>query len=257
MDNTGQIEIRVAGNEGKTVLSPSNYDIREIRNLMESVEDILYPLNTKERPVITYRMEDGSVRNIFTTNKQAVVQFAAVAAMIGASHSIDSLDMPTAKAIKNLQLQARTRNYTFDIKTSESEHVVLTITPQTKYEKSSSLWVDTELYFYGTLTDAGGKKTANIHLDTKTHGSLTIASSKEYLKSIEQNLLYREYGVRARGKQNAETGEIDKSGLELIELIDYSPAYDEDYLNHLISAASPDFINFDANEWLSNIRGRV
>lgn len=255
MDKFGQIEIRITGKEGNNPLTPDNYDIRDIKNMLENIEDILYPNKKKERPVISYNIKEGSVKNIFKTSVQAVVQFTAVASLIASSGSIDSLELPTAKAIENIQNQALTKNYSFEIKTSASEEVILNISPETKYVRSANLWIDAEFYFYGVLTNAGGKTRANIHLDTKEAGSLTIDAEKEFLTNIQTNLLYKEYGVRVRGKQNVETGEIDKSSLILLELIDYSPRYDEQYLNNLIEKANHKFNGLDADKWLAELRG--
>lgn len=255
MDKFGQIEIRITGKEGNNPLTPDNYDIRDIKNMLENIEDILYPNKKKDRPVISYNIEEGSVKNIFKTSIQAVVQFTAVASLIASSGSIDSLELPTAKAIENIQNQALAKNYSFEIKTSASEEIILNISPETKYIRSANLWVDAEFYFYGVLTNAGGKTRANIHLDTKEAGSLTIDVEKEFLTNIQTNLLYKEYGVRVKGKQNIETGEIDKSSLILLELIDYSPRYDEQYLNNLIEKANHKFNGIDADKWLAELRG--
>ena len=255
MNRMGHIEIRVIGEEGNNPLTPENYDIREIRIMLENIEDLLYPGNKKTRADITYQIEEGSVRNIFKTSLQAVISFTAIATMISKTNSIDGLELPTAKAIENIQNAARNKNYSFEVKTSESQDVVLKITPQTRYERSANLWVDAEFYFYGILTNAGGKNKANIHLDTKEVGSITIETDKIFLKDEPENLLYKEYGVRASGKQNMETGEIDRSNLKLVQLIDYNPIFDEVYLNNLIAKASPKFKNFDADIWLRDIRG--
>lgn len=255
MDKIGQIEIRVSGNEGNNPLAPDNYDIREIKVMLDNIEDILYPTNKKNRPDISYQIANGSVRNIFKTSMQAVVTFTAVVGMINESNSIDGLELSTAKAIENIQNIARNKNYFFEIRTSISDNVVLKITPQTKYERSANLWIDAEFYFYGTLTNAGGKGKANIHLDTKEVGSIIIETDRQFLKEEPENLLYKDYGVRVIGKQNLETGEIDTSALKLIQLIDYSPKYDEQYLNGLIAKASPKFKGIDSDKWVNEMRG--
>ncbi len=223
--------------------------------MLENIEDILYPGNKKVRPDITYQIEEGSVRNIFKTSLQAVVSFTAVAGMINNTNSIDGLELQTAKAIENIQNIARNKNYSFEIKTSEAKEIVLKITPQTHYERSANLWIDAEFYFYGILTNAGGKNKANIHLDTKEAGTVIIETDKVFLKDEPENLLYKEYGVRVTGKQNLETGEIDRSDLKLVKLIDYYPKYDEEYLNSLIAKASSKFKNLNADFWLREMRG--
>jgi hypothetical protein len=68
--------------------------------------------------------------------------------------------------------------------------------------------------------------------------------------------LYKSFGVRVLGKQNIKTGELDKSELKLVDIIDYNPLYKEDYIKSLIKKAKNSWGNVkDADEWLSNLRG--
>ena len=255
MDKQGLIEIHIVGANGNNQLSPDNFDIKEIKVLLESIEDLLYPNNKKDRPDITYSIETGSVRNIFKTSMQAVVAFSAVMTMVNQTGSIDGLELPTARAIEKIQDVARKTDYTFEFKTSNDVESVLTVSPDTNYHRTTDLWVDAEFYFYGTLTNAGGKDKSNIHLDTNEVGSIIIATDKDFLKKEEKNLLYREYGVRVLGKQNVETGEIDRSDLKLLDLIDYTPRFNEAYINSLIAKVGNRFNGIDIDEWISKIRG--
>lgn len=254
MDQRGTIEIRVSGNKGNLGLSPDHYDIKEIAQLFDTVESILFSGNKKQRPEITYSIESGSVRHIFKTSFQSIVAVSAILANVLETGSIDKLELPTARAIEKLQSDAISKNYEFTISTSEWRGGELKITPQTHYRRSEEMWVDAEIYLYGTLTDAGGKDKSNIHLDTKEYGQVTIDADKEYLRNIEENLLYKEYGVRARGKQSLATGDIDLSSLKLISLQGYRPVYDEAYLNGLISKASKSWAGVDVDSFLSELR---
>ncbi len=103
MDKIGSIEIRVVGSKGSLTLSPENYDIKEIASLLQNIEDLLFPTNKKDRPIITYDIEEGSVRNIFKTTLQAIIGFSAVIGQIEKVNSIDFLDLKTAQAIENIQ----------------------------------------------------------------------------------------------------------------------------------------------------------
>lgn len=254
MDKYGQIEIHIVGSKGNNQLSPDNFDIKDIKSLLDGIEDMLYPNNKKDRPDISYNIEAGSVRNIFRTSLQAVVTFTAVMTMVSQTGSIDGLELPTARAIENIQKVARNSNYIFEFKTSDSAQSILTISPETNFERATDLWIDAEFYFYGVLTNAGGKDKSNIHLDTDS-GSLIITVDKNFLKSEEHNLLYKEYGVRVIGKQNAETGEIDKSNLTLLELINYNPGYNESYIQGLISKVGEKFKGVDVDAWIAEMRG--
>jgi len=255
MDSIGHIEIRVNGRSGGLPLSPNSYDIGEIKTILENVENMLYPISKKNRPIITYQIEEGSVRHKFKTNMQAVVAFTAVVSMIHTTQSISGLDANTAKAFESILNISKSKNYSFDITTSESkDDVLLKITPDTKFEKSENIWAETELYFYGVITNAGGKQNPNIHLDTKDYGMLLINAEKVFLEGEQENLLYKKYGARVIGKQNIETKEVDKTKLKLVELIRYNPKFNEDYLNDLILNASHKFKGIDADAWMSEIR---
>ncbi|MGB1284327.1 MAG: hypothetical protein ACPG44_07670 [Polaribacter sp.] len=255
MEKIGNIEIRVVGKSGNKELSPKNYDIKHITTILQNVEDLLYPTNKKDRPIITYNIEEGSVKHIFKTTIQTVIGFSAVLTEVQANNSIDFLELKTARAIENIQNLSRQKNYEFQIKTSLNKNYELTINPSTKFFRTENIWVDAEFYFYGILKDAGGKNKANIHLDTKDFGYLSIETGEEFLKKREENLLYRRFGVRTNGKQNVETGEIDTKSLKLIELIDYNPKFDNAYLNSLIGKAKKSWQNMNPDEWLLNLRG--
>ena len=255
MDKVGKIEIRVIGKSGNYELTPENYDIKHISSLMQNVEDLLYPNNKKERPLITYDIQEGSVKHIFKTSMQTVIAFSAILMQVQAHNTIDFLDIRTARAIENIQNLSLQKNYSFKLKTSLKEDSELVISPSTKLFRTDNFWVDAEFYFYGVLTNAGGKSKVNIHIDTSDYGSITIDTGKDFLREQEANLLYKKFGIRAKGKQNIETGEIDTKSLELIELIDYNPSFDNDYLNHLISKAKKNWKGVNADVWLNNLRG--
>lgn len=255
MDKFANIEIRVKGKLGQIELSPDNYDIKEIGAMLKNIEDLLYPINKKERPLISYDIQEGSVRHIFKTSLQAIIGFSAVLIQIQKLNSIDFLELKTAQAFENIQQISYQKNYEFEIFTSTNTESALLISPSSKFVRTNNIWVETELYFYGTLTNAGGKSKANIHIDTEEFGSLTFDTDKDYIKEREENFLYKKFGVRAIGKQNIETGEFDKSELKLQELLDYSPKYDESYLNTLVKKAKNSWIDIDPNLWLSELRG--
>ncbi len=255
MDKFGHIEIRVLGNKGNLKLSPDNYDVKEIISMLQNIEDLLYPTNKKDRPLITYDLQEGSVKHIFRTSIQAIIGFSAILIQIQKSNSIDFLELKTAQAIENIQNFSYQKNYDFEIKSSVDNETVLKINPRSKFLRTENIWVEAELYFYGTLTNAGGKSSINIHLDTDEFGTLTIDTDKDFLKEQEENLLYKKYGIRAIGKQNLETGEFDKKTLKLLEIIDFAPKYDDAYLNSLIKKAKGNWKGINPDEWLNGIRG--
>lgn len=256
MNKIGQIEIIVKGFKGNVEVTPDNYDIKDIVDILQNVENLLFPNNKKERPIISYDIEKGSVKHIIKTSMQAVLGFNAILFQVQNDNSIDFLEIQTAKAFEFFQESAQKQNVEFTISTSIQNTSQIVINKDTKLHRSEEVWAEAEFYFYGIIIDAGGKLKANIHLDTKDYGLLTIDATKETLAEYESNPLYKSFGVRAIGKQNIKTGELDKSELKLVDIIDYNPLYKEDYIKSLIKKAKNSWGNVkDADDWLSNLRG--
>ncbi|WP_309614920.1 hypothetical protein [Flavobacterium sp.] len=255
METKGIFEIRVSGNKGNEPLKPENTDIKEIKVILDNIEDILYP-NQKDRPTISYSIEEGSVKHIFIVGSQALIGLTANLEVVNQQHSIDFLELKTAQAIERIQNISYNKNYSFELKTNVGEkEFFFEINPSTSYKRTLDLWVDAELYFYGEITNTGGKNKSNLHLDTEDFGTVIIEAPKEFFLNEEKNLVYRKYGFRVTAKQNIDSGEFDKSSLKFVEMIPYLPKYNEDYLNKLIERSTSKWKDIDADDWLRDLRG--
>ena len=256
MERIGHIEILIAGKKGILDITPDNYDIRDIISVLEQAENLLFPNNKKERPTISYDIKEGSVRHILSTSLQAIIGFNALLIQISSSnYSIDFLESPTARAFEYFQDSAKKQGVSFHISTSLESSGKLVVDQNTKFIRSEEIWSSAEFYFYGIVTDFGGKEKANIHLDTKEYGILKVNSEKKMLGEYESNPLYKPYGIRASGKQNVHTGELDKSSLKLLEIIDYERDYKESYITGLIEKATESWQGIgDADDWLAEMR---
>ncbi len=256
MEKIGSIEIRIVGSKGNLNLTPENYDIREIITMLESAESLLFPSDKKDRPTISYKIEEGSVKHIFKTSLQYIIGFNAVIGQIAVSKNIDFLDLNSAKAFENIQNIAVKRDFVFSLKTSVENTNEILIDKSTKFYRTEAVWVDAEFYFYGKVTNAGGKDKANIHVYTEDLGTIRIQTPISFLEQYSENLLYKTFGVRATGKQQSETGELDTSTLKFIEIIDYQTSYDEQYLKSLREKAKRKWLgNINPDVWLNEIRG--
>jgi len=255
MENIGYIEIKITGFKGNIKLTPDTFDIRDLTEVIEQAEKMLFPGDRKERPLISYQIEEGSVRNIFKTSAQIIIGFSAVLGQIQTAQNIDFLELNTAKAFETFQETAVKKDYTFEISTSLAQSPRLQIDKTTFFYRTKEHWVDAEFYFYGKIIDAGGKDKVNIHLFSPETGTVIIQTPQEFLAKAEENILFKTYGIRAKGKQNSDTGEIDKTSLNILELLDYNTMYNEKYLKSLRDKAKSWIGNIDPDEWLKNIRG--
>ncbi len=256
MDKIGFIEISITGSKGNLDLTPDNYDIREIVNILESAENLLYPGDKRDRPNISYKIEEGSVKHILKTSIQYIIGFNAIIGQVNHVQNIDFLDLNTARAFENIQDIALKKNYVFTIKTSLDQSNEIRIDKTTSYFRTAAIWADAEFYFYGKVTNAGGKDKANIHIYTEELGTVIIQTPISFLEHYNENLLYKTFGIRATGKQHSETGEIDTSTLTFIELVYYQPKYDEQYLKSLRDKAKKSWLGgINPDNWLKDIRG--
>ena len=256
MSKKESITIQVTGKIGQKNISPDLFDISDVRNLMNEFENMLFPGSKRGRPHISYKIEGGSVQNIFITSRQEVVGFSALLADVQKQKSLDILEHKSALAFENLQKNSDKTNLTYEITTSVSEEAPpFIISSHTAWKRTEESWGDAEFYIYGEITDAGGKINSNIHVDTNEYGILSIATDKFTLKKKEENMLYRKFGIRVKGKQHLQTGEMDTKSLHLIELINIQKKYDQDYLESLIDQATPRWKGIDADGWLEELRG--
>ncbi len=259
MENKGYIEIHISGKKGQLPLTPDTYDISELRIILDQVEELLFPaIEKKNRPIVAYEIKDGSVRHIFKTSLQVIIGFNAVLGQIQSKKAIDFLEYPTAKAFYALQETARKQNYSFEISTSIPDTSRLTIDPSTELSLPANDWVTAEFYFYGEITNMGGKVNPNMHVSVPGLASFRIQTPRDTLAQYDHNPLYKPLGVRATGRQNIATGEIDSGSLAFVEFIDYSPDYDEKYLDSLIDKAQSVWADVpDADAWLRELRGET
>lgn len=256
MKNLESIEIRISGSKGSINLSPENYDIRDIKSILENAEKLIATGDSRNRPTISYKIEEGSVKHVFTTVLLVVGSFNFMLSQIIKDGNLDFLDDTRAKAFEYLQKEAVIHDYSIGIKTSLDDTSELVIDRNTSYYLSKPIWVDAEFYLYGKITNAGGKSKSNIHINTDEYGSLIVQTDHQFFENLSDNIVYKDdFGIRAHGKQNLLTGEIEPSSLKFIELVKYKPVYDVQYLQGLRDKAKQSWLgNINTEQWLNEIR---
>lgn len=255
MDAVGQFEIQISTDQQS--FSPDMYDIRELIPMLQYAEALLNlaPNDKKERPLISYSVQLGSVRHIFTTALPLVVAAHDLIQQVAAHHHISHIPAAAAQALENLQLLAARKNYTFRLQTSLNPNHSLTIDAHTALKKTAPVWVNAEYYLYGKIINAGGKDRANIHLQTTDRGVLLIKTPINFLEQYPQNMLYKTVGIKATAQQHLSTNEMDTSSLVFAELVEYEPQYDDQYLDELIKKATPTWSGIaDKDAWLQSLR---
>ena len=256
MEEQGYIEVKIDGSIGNKPLKPIDIDIAEIKEIISDVETFLYPTRGEkaERPHISYKLEEGSARNLFYLPISGVLLFNGLSAEIKNRGNIDFLDNKRAEIIDKFQRKAKEQNLEISFFSSSSKEPILKINHETQFYKIAATFIETEFVLYGKVNEEGGKN-PNFHLLTKEYGKLVISATEQQLLEGEKRL-FKIYGVRVKGKQNLADGK--PFDLKLIDYITYNPNYNEHKLDMLIERASIIWNTIpNVDSWLNEIRGGV
>lgn len=111
---------------------------------------------------------------------------------------------------------------------------------------------EAELEIEGTVTDAGGEGSPNIHLFNK-HGKYTISVDRQFLEGLSENILYKTIRVLVKCKYDV-VEQVYKD-YTLKEIVD-TPILDEQKLAAAIKQGTKDWQGVDdPYKWLVSVRG--
>ena len=258
MEEQGNLYITINGKVSDEPLSPRNYDVREVMDTLQLGLDILFGSQKRNRPQVTYALEEGSIRHVFATIAAVAVIANAELEAAQESGSLVEMEPVRAKAVLALQDYARKLNRVYTLGPS-IEGVSLRLDKQSAFKAVVQRhWFETEFYFYGQIEDWGGTSKSNIHLLTFDNKTIKLTSTRDYLSSIEQNMVYKTCSVRAVGLEDTITGEIDYDSLRVVEIKPYNRSfYDRKYLDKLSERTTNNWLGkLDNPEaWLQKLRG--
>ncbi|MFC5284283.1 hypothetical protein [Pedobacter alpinus] len=182
MEEKGYIEVKIDGLVGGKPLKPIDIDIAEIREIISDVESFLYPTRGEkaERPHISYKLEEGSARNLFYLPISAVLLFNGLTGEIRNRGNIEFLDNKRAEIIDKFQRKAKEKNLEISFYSSSNDEIILKISQETKFFKIAATFIETELVLYGKVNEEGGNN-PNFHLLTKEYGKLVISATEQQL----------------------------------------------------------------------------
>lgn len=252
MKTMGTLKVVLKGTIGGAELSPTNMDSQDLIVLLQSVNAVLGL--GKEGARVAF--ETGSLKIIFLALATAIASAEALLAGVQATGNIDSIEHGKASALESLQRLADKKSYSIDFFAGSEDNAILAINSSTLYLQKESAAISTQFRLYGYIVDAGGKESANIHLNTKEHGILVIAVDKRELEKIEGNILYKQFCIIADGKQNSSTFEIEKSSLKFVSMEPWGVKDPLIYLQEILAKPKDGWADVeDPENWLREFRG--
>lgn len=251
MEEQGHIEIKVSNRDNS--LSPKDIDINEVKAFISDVETFLYP-NKKEkrnRPNISYSLEEGSVKHKFFLPISAVILFNGLTGEMKNRNNLDFLDYKRQSIIDKFQKKAIQEGYKIEFSNSMANNASLIIDGSTNYEMITPTYIESEFYLYGEIYQEGGKK-PNLHISSSNYGNITVSATKEQIMDGEKKT-YKPYGIKVRGKKNLEDNSL--SDLVLLEYIQYQPVFNPSLLDKVIDRASENLNKIqNVDAWLNDIK---
>lgn len=251
MEEQGYIEIRVTNRDNS--LSPKDVDINEVKNFISDVETFLYP-NRKEkrnRPHISYDIEEGSTRHKFFLPITAVILFNGLTKEIQNRSNLDFLDYKRQSIIDKFQKRASNEGYKIEFNSSMSNSSSLIIDESTNFVMIAPTYFESEFYLYGEIYQEGGKN-PNLHISTNKYGNITVSATKEQIMNGEKKT-YKPYGIKVKGKKDLEDESL--SDLVLLEFIQYKPVFNKSLLDKVIDKASENLNKItNVDNWLNDIK---
>ncbi|MEI9944556.1 MAG: hypothetical protein WDN26_10100 [Chitinophagaceae bacterium] len=94
MENLGNISVRISGLTPAGKLTPKEFDISEIKEILSDFETLLFPSRAEKdiRPKIAYEIKEGSVNNLFFLPLANTIMFSALIDAVGKNGNIDLLE---------------------------------------------------------------------------------------------------------------------------------------------------------------------
>ena len=255
MDNSDQNFIVKLISIGGQEITPLDFDIRELRTLLENVENLLYPeINYPKRPMISLTTEFGSSVSVIHAKPEAVMTVKYFLEKILKEESLNFDESEKRKkAISYFQHKAKDKDYVWELSTSFGGR--LYIDKHTTYYYNKNLWIKSQLYLYGIIIAIGGKSKPSITIDSDKYGVIPIRISKDTLTTLEEehNLLYTSKGFLVNCSEHIEKDLIDEA--VFVDMFEYSKQFDEKHNQQQIKNASQNWRDIEVQQWLEEIRG--
>ena len=100
------------------------------------------------------------------------------------SGTIDVLEPRTAKAIEVIQRWAQDSDLAFTLRTSLPNTTELRIEVRTHFFRTEATSVESEVYLYGKVVEAGSRGKPSVHLNGDGQGVYIIDASEQVLSLI-------------------------------------------------------------------------
>ncbi len=250
---TDKVEFVIRGRISDSEISPNNISLSLISSFAKEINDLINSLQEGKKGEIMASIENGSFKFNTIIALSAFNVLSSEINTLNQTKDFSTIQTKTASVFENWYNKSRENpNLEFEIIPKDKESIKFN--SNSIFQKSDDIvWVESELFLYGVITDLGGAQKPNIHLKTENGKSITIICTKNDLINEKENRVYHSSAIRVTAKQNLHTGEIKEP--KFLEFIDYNPTFDEAELLSTVEKGRNAWSDIDDHiEWVRNLR---
>lgn len=253
MIEKNSIEFIVRGSIGDKPISPENISIELLDSFTQDIQSLIKSIPEAKKEDIIVSIEKGSFKI------KSVLLLVALNSFV--------VDIQSLKATKNLNTINDKRSKIFESwlnKTKLTPNLEFEIIPfgyeGIKFNSDSNInridsdvWIESEVYLFGIVTDLGGASKPNIHLKTENGSIITIDCEKKDLESETSNRVYKPASIRVIANQNILSGEIKDA--KFVSFEEYNETFDEvEFFESIEKGRNAWSDVSDHVEWVRNLR---
>lgn len=252
MKTTGNIDFIVRGKIGDLDISPNSISVSLLNSFSKDISDLLNTIQETKNDEIVVSIEDGSFKLVASIILAAINIINAEIKTLHETKDLNSINEKRGLIYERWISNAKANDYEFEIKPLYEEGLI--INKNTVFNKiDNNIWVESELYLYGVITDLGGSQKPNIHLKLEDGKNVVIDCTKDDIAIETENRVYHSASVRVTAKQNLRTGEFKDA--KFLEFNKYNPVFDEKVLLETIAKGTNAWSDIDNHiDWVRNLR---
>jgi hypothetical protein len=252
MKSTGNIDFIVRGKISDLEISPNHISVSLLNSFSKDISDLLNTIQEAKKEQIIVSIEEGSFKIKAAMFMAAINIINAEIKTLQETNDLNSINEKRGLIYEKWISNAIENNYEFEIKPQNDDSLI--INKNTVFNKiDNSIWVESEIYLYGVITDLGGSQKPNIHLKLEDGKSIVIDCTKDDIANEIENRVYHSASIRVTAKQNLITGELKE--FKFSSYNKYNPVFDEKALLETIDKGTNAWSNVENHiDWVRNLR---
>ena len=252
MENTGNIDFIIRGKIGELDISPKSISVSLLNSFSKDISDLINSIQEVKKEEIIVSIEEGSFRLKAVMILAAINIINAEIKTLHQTNDLNSIDERRGLIYEKWISNAKANNLEFEIKPLNEESLV--INKNSIFNKiDNDIWVESELYLFGVITDLGGNQKPNIHLKLENGKNIVIDCTKNDIAIETENRVYHSASVRVMAKQNLLTGDFKDA--KFLEFNKYNPVFDEKVLLETIDRGTNAWSDVENHiDWVRNLR---